>query len=230
MMTRDNGYLYAASKDIRYLTSAAYSCETLREQHPDAHVTLAIPKHFYDPFLEKYFDKILFSPDDNKRTKLWALSQTPYEKTLYIDADCVIKHPDIAHVHDLLGDHDIMLSRIRPYAGAFVYFPGGKLEDHCGVMLYNNSDKTIEFMKQWWELWQKQESGEWKWDTELYPMDLKPWDQWSYWWLMNKTEYAIDRGYFPDPDARWNFVNTYKNSECPLEDIVIYHHTIDLKR
>jgi len=84
-------------------------------------------------------------------------------------------------------------------------------------------------MEQWWELWQKQKSGEWQWDTTLYPdEELRPWDQWSYWWLMNKTDHAVDRGYFPQPDSRWNFVHRYKAEECPKDKIVIYHHTINL--
>lgn len=225
----NNGYLYAASKDTRYLTSAIISCETLKEVHPQAHVTLVTEPDFFESYLMDIFDDVILGPS-NKRLKLWALSQVSYDKTLYIDADCVIQHADIANVHDLLGDADIMLTRIRPYAGAQVYFPGGKLEDHCGVFLYNNKPHTRVFMKMWWEYWQGQESGSWTWDTNLYPDSLRQWDQWSYWWLQNKTDYAIKRAYFPDPDARWNFVNTYKQSECPKDDIVIYHHTLNLKR
>ncbi len=226
-----NGYLYVASKDDRYLTSAIVSCETLKEYYPQAHVTLVTEPDFFDPSLMDIFDDVILGPSNNKRLKLWGLANSPYERTLYIDADCVIRHPDIAIVHDLLGDADIMLTRIRPYAGAFVYFPGGKLEDHCGVILFNNKEHTKTFMQKWWELWLLQESGEWKWDTTQYPdKDLRPWDQWSYWWLMNKTDSAIRREYFPEPDARWNFVNTYKSNECKPEDIVIYHHTINLRR
>ena len=79
-------------------------------------------------------------------------------------------------------------------------------------------------MNQWWELYQKQTSGEWKWDTSLYPEELRPWDQWAYWWLQNQTKYAIIREWFPD-DARWNWINGYKSSETD-KDIVIYHHTL----
>ena len=225
-----NGYIYVASRYERYLTSAVYSAESLREYHPEAHITLYTEERFYHDGLLDTFDHIVVDdvPNDS-RAKLWALSRTPYEKTLYIDADSVIMHEDIATVFDYLGDHDLMLTKIRPYAGEFVYFPGGALEDHCGVILYNNKKQTINFMHQWWELWQKQKSGEWTWDTTLYPdEELRPWDQWSYWWLMNKTDHAVDRGYFPDPDARWNYVHRYKPTECHKDKIVIYHHTINL--
>ena len=226
-----DGYLYAASGDERYLTSAVMSCESLKEYHSDAHVTLVVSEELYDNSLYHTFDQIIVAPTNDSRIKLWGLSRTPYQRTLYIDADCTIRHKDIAIVHDLLGDADIMLTKIRSYAGKFVFFRGGRLEDHCGVFLYNSKPHTIEFMHQWRELWLKQRSGEWQWDTELYPdKELRVWDQWTYWWLMNETEYAIKREYFPSPDARWNFVNFYKPDECPSEDIVIYHHTIDLGR
>jgi len=226
-----DGYLYAASKHERYVTAAEYSAMSLRDFHPNAHITLHTEERFNRPSLLNVFDSVVTDGcPNNSRAKLWALSKTPYERTLYIDSDCEIVHTDISKVFDELGDHDIMLTKIRPYRGAFVYFPGGALEDHCGLFLYNNKPHTINFMQNWWDLWQVQQSGKWVWDTTLYPdKELRPWDQWSYWWLMNKTNHAIDRGYFSEPDARWNFVNGYKDEECPKEDIVIYHHTINMR-
>jgi hypothetical protein len=225
-----DGYLYVASRYERYLTSAEYSAASLKDHHPDANITLFTEERFYHDGLLDTFDIVVTEgvPNDS-RAKLWALSKTPYDRTLYIDADSVIQHADIANVFDELGDHDIMLTKIRPYRGAFVNFPGGSLDDHCGVFLYNNEEHTINFMRQWWELWKVQKSGKWQWDTTLYPdAELRPWDQWSYWWLQNKTNHAIDREYFPFPDARWNFVHGYKPEECAKEDIVIYHHTLDV--
>lgn len=225
-----NGYIYVATKHQRYVTAAEYSASSLRDFHPDAHITLYTEEQYLTDALLDLFDNVVTDgcPRDS-RAKLWALSRTPYKNTLYLDADSVIMHEDIANVFEHMGDSDIVLTKIRPYAGAYVYFPGGALEDHCGVFLYNNKPRTLEFMRQWWALWQQQKSGKWQWDTSLYPDEkLRPWDQWSYWWLMNKTDLAIKRDYFPEPDARWNYVHLYRD-ECPKEDIVIYHHTIDLK-
>lgn len=226
-----NGYVYVASRYEKYATSAEYSALTLKDYYPEANITLFTQDHLVQSRFTDVFDNIITKDcPDSSRAKLWALPQTPYKKTLYIDADSAIQHEDIANVFDLLTDeHDILITKIRKYNGVFHTFPGGELIDHCGVFLYNDHPRTLTFMQQWWELWQKQKSGEWTWDTDLYPEDLRPWDQWSYWWLQNKTDYRIRRGYFPDPDARWNFVNGYRPDECPKEDIVIYHHTVDLK-
>ena len=84
-------------------------------------------------------------------------------------------------------------------------------------------------MNEWWELYCKQHSGEWKWDTKLYPEYLRPWDMWTYWWLQNMTKYKIKRNYFSDPDARWNFVYVYKDEELKGKDAVIIHQPVPRK-
>ena len=117
-----------------------------------------------------------------------------------------------------------MITKIRPYSGKISEFPGGNLTDHCGMFVYKKNDKTIQFMEEWYARYLRQESGEWQWDTNLYPEELRPWDQWTYWWLQNKTNYSIKRE-FLDDDARWNFINTYREDETD-KPIVVYHHTI----
>lgn len=97
--------------------------------------------------------------------------------------------------------------------------------DHCGMFMYRKTPKVIKFMEQWWDLNQKQKTGEWRWDTKLYPEELRKWDQWAYWWLQNKTDYSITREYLPD-DARWNFVNGYRQEELNGKPLVVYHHTV----
>ena len=84
----------------------------------------------------------------------------------------------------------------------------------------------MAFMKEWWELYRKQHKREWNWDTTKYPEKLRPWDQWTWWWLQKKTDFKLEAGYFVD-DARWNFVNVYKKSELNGKDIIIFHHTLD---
>jgi hypothetical protein len=226
-----NGFLFVASLDKKYLKSAIYSAESLRDFYPDAKIALFTHEEWLtDLDLTDLFD-FIYTKDvpEHKRAKLWALDKTPFEITAYIDADMEFMHKDVQTIFDQLPeDKDILLTKIRPYAGAFVYFDETKtegLEDHCGLFLYRKTDKTMAFMKEWWELYVKQNNGEWNWDTTKYPDALRPWDQWTYWWLMNKTDFAVKRGYFED-DARWNFVNVYKASETD-KPIIIYHHTID---
>lgn len=219
------GFVIVASLNKKFLMSAKYCCESLKDYWPDAHVTLFTETDWIEDHLYETFDTVVGGAPHNKRAKLWALSQTPYDLTVYLDADMEIMHEDIKTIFDQIDDQtDIMLTKIRPYNAKITKFPGGELTDHCGFFMYRSNNKTLEFMKQWWELFQKQESGKWKWDMNLYPEELRQWDQWAYWWLQNKTEYAIKRKYF-DEDARWNFVNGYIKTEVS-KPIIIYHHTV----
>jgi hypothetical protein len=232
-MTDNNGFIYIASLDKKYLKSAIYSAESLKENFPEANITLYTHEEWIEGTdLSHTFDNIVTKDvPKHKRAKLWALDKTPYDLTVYIDADMEIMSEEIQTIFDQMpDDKDILLTKIRPYAGAFVYFTedkdGDQLEDHCGFFMYRKTEKTMAFMAEWWRLYHDQANGTWQWDTSKYPEKLRPWDQWTWWWLQNKTDFKLNQGYFVD-DARWNFVNTYKYSELNGKDIIIYHHTID---
>ena len=221
----NNGFIYTASLERKFLISAIYSAQTLRDYYPDAHITLYTENKWHNEDTQGVFNNVVYDAPEHKRAKLWALDKTPYDLTVYMDADVEIVHEDIQTIFDqMTSTADIMLTKIRGYNGKIYKFAGGELTDHCGLFMYKSNKKTITFMNQWWELYQKQASGEWKWDTSLYPEELRPWDQWTYWWLQNQTKYAIIREWFPD-DARWNWINGYKSSETD-KDIVVYHHTL----
>ena len=225
LKNKHNGFIIVASYNKRFLDSAIFCAETLKEYYPEAHITLFTQDDWIESSLNIIFDNVIGGAPNNKRAKLWALDKTPYDLTVYLDADVEIMHSDIQNIFDQIDDEtDILMTKIRGYNGKISVFPGGELTDHCGLFMYRSTPQVLEFMKQWWLLYQKQQSGEWKWDTSLYPNELRAWDQWSYWWLQNKTEYAIRRKFFED-DARWNFVNGYKASETN-QPIIIYHHTV----
>jgi len=219
------GFVIVASLNEKFLLSAKYCCETLKDYWPEANVTLFTETAWVKDHLYHTFDTVVGGAPRNKRAKLWALSQTPYDLTVYLDADMEIMHEDIKTIFDQIDDEtDLLITKIRPYNAKITKFPGGELIDHCGFFMYRSNDRTLEFMRQWWNLYQKQESGEWQWDNNLYPEELRQWDQWAYWWLQNKTDYVIRRKYF-DEDARWNFVNGYIKTEVS-KPVIIYHHTV----
>jgi len=221
----NNGFIYVATVHEKFLKGAIYSAVSLKDYWPDANITLFTQPDMYSPELEQVFDNVNAECPQHIRSKMWALDKTPYDLTVYLDADTEIVHEDVRYFHDQMSDTaDIMMTKIRPYNGKISKFPGGEMVDHGGVFMYNSKPHTLEFMKQWWELYKRQASGEWKWDTELYPEELRPWDQWSFWWLQNKTDYRIVREYLPD-DARWNFVDGYRADETD-KPIVVEHHTL----
>ena len=225
----NNGFLYVASLDERYLTAAKYSASSLRDYWPDANITLFTHSKWI-----KESDNILFNNivtenvPQHKRAKLWALSKTPYDLTCYMDVDTWVEHDDIK---DIFKQHkkssDITITRARAYAAAIdSKFNGNELEDHCGLFIYNDKSRTLNFMKNWWKLFNKQIQGKWQWDTRKYPEYFRQFDMWTYWWLQNKTDLKIKRSFFSKPDAIWNFVYTYKDEETEGKDIIIYHQPV----
>lgn len=213
---------------MRYLHSAYFLVGSIKDYYPEAKVTLYTEEKWSDEVKsrEDMFDEVVYGDFNNRRTKLYALSKTPYDITCYLDVDMYCDHEDISKVFDQLKPgSDIAMTNIRPYNAALVDFPGGKLTLHCGMFVYRKTEKVIRFFKEWWQLYLKQESGEWQWDTDLYPEELRPWDQWSFWWLQNKTDLALNIQILED-DARWNFVAGYRQDECK-GPIVIRHERLE---
>ena len=64
------------------------------------------------------------------RAKLWALSKTPFDKTVYLDADTCVMHEDVSKMFDF--DSDLIFTNIRPYAGKIAKFIGGEMVLHGG--------------------------------------------------------------------------------------------------
>ena len=225
----NNGFVYVASVEKSFIVAARYSAQSLKEYWPESKITLFTIDGWPEENDYNIFDNIITKQVPNHiRTKLWALDKTPYNLTCYIDCDTYVNHKDVRLIFDQHdNDYDLTITRARRYAASIESkFKGGELEDHCGLFIYNNKKHTLEFMKQWWLLYKKQKEGTWNWNTDLYPEYLRHWDMWTYWWLQNKTNYKIKRKYFPDPDARWNFVSVYKKEELKNKPVVITHQPI----
>ena len=228
-MTISKGFLYVASLNHIFIQAARYSANSLKDYWPEAHITLFTHKEWLVEDDYELFDNIITKDVPyHVRAKLWALDKTPYDLTCYIDCDTQVEHDDIQYIFD---QHDpesnISMTKARDYAASVsAKFPGGHLIDHCGLFTYNNRPDTLRFMNEWWNQYLVQTKPGWDFDTSLYPLYLKPWDMFTFWWLQNKTEFKIKRSYFPDPDARWNCVMVYKEEELQNTPVVITHRPV----
>jgi len=244
----NKGYVVVASGKKFFYKSAINLIETIKDYDENAHVTLFTESRFLDG-QEWLADKVEFV-NDHTRAKLDGMARTPYDVTLYIDADCEVEHEDIAKVWDELGDHDMLwtgLPEDRHYCYAEVFFEGARKPDGTqggfdlcgGVCLYNSANpQVIEFMRDWYKLtveqyagrwWPKKENGEE--DLENYPASFKRWDQFSLWWLVNKEPKYQDLkvGIFED-DARWNYYNGYKKIHNIAPVVIRHYSNVKAKR
>lgn len=223
------GFVYVASLSSVFITAARYSASSLKDYWPEANITL-----FTHPKWVVQSDYLLFDQIITRdvpfhvRAKLWALDKTPYDLTCYIDCDTEVHHEDIKYIFDQHDPNaDISLTKTRPYAASIdPKFPDGELVDHCGLFVYNKKESTLRFMREWWNQYKQQTTNWGDYDPKLYPSYLKPWDMFAYWWLQNKTEFKIKRAFFPDPDARWNYIYVYKKEELQGTPVVISHRPV----
>lgn len=229
-MSLRNGFLVVASRTEEYVRTANFCGNSIKDYYPDSHVTLFVPKEFEQFVDPGAFDLVITEDVPNHvRTKLYALSKTPYsELTVYVDADMECRHEDIQNIWDEIpSDVDILITKIRPYNGAISKWPKGEMIHHGGFFMYRSNEKTIEFMRRWWDDYFKQRAEPWPYDEEEYPKTLQQWDQFTFWKLLYLDKYDINVQFFND-DARWNFVNGYRSNETK-KPIVFYHHTIPSK-
>ena len=227
-----NGFLLVASVQDDFIHSANYAAGSIKDNYPDAHITLVVPLAMRDKADESVFDLIISDDDvpNHTRTKLYALSRTPYTNlTVYVDADMECMHEDVQNIWDEMpAECDILITKIRPYNGKIAKWATGEMIHHGGFFMYRSNEQTLTFMKRWWDDYKLQRKEPWPYPENEMPVALRPWDQFTFWKLLNIDKMPINVEFFED-DARWNFVNGYRLDENK-GPIVFYHHTLPFRR
>lgn len=222
---KNNGYLYVATVKKVYYDAAVASAQSLLDFYPEAKITLFTHEEWVDDEARDIFENIITEKVPiHIRAKLWALSKSPYDVTLYLDCDTMVEHEDISEVFDLLGDNDILFTRNRPYNAKITKL--SETEEmiyHCGLFLYRTAT-TKQLMDSWYEWYLEQRKPSW--DPTPYPEEVRSWDTFTMWNLLNNGNFGVKVGEFPQPDARWNFVNGYIDSELQGTEKVVLHYTI----
>lgn len=231
-----NGYLVVASNRSSFYSVAINLLESIRDYYPEANLCLVTEERFCDG-RETVADHVIHC-DNHYRAKLWGMSQTPFDKTFYIDADMECVSEDIANVFDELKGDDMVftgLPRDRWYAFKDTEFPGGTFKLCGGVCLYDSSNPLVmEFMHDWFEYYDKQYNGIWwptdengHFDKKNYPHHLKIWDQFTLWWLTEREEkYKELNVRIFDNDLRWNYWVILDRKRNPMpEDVVLLHYS-----
>ena len=229
-MTLRNGFLIVASVTKEYVESANFCGHSIHDNYPDAHVTLVVPEKLKQYVDTSAFDMIISEGvPDQIRTKLYALSKTPYTNlTVYVDADMECQHEDVSTIwNEIRDDQDMLITKIRPYNGKISKWKNGEFTMHGGFFMYRNKPNVIAFMEKWYTDYVTQRTEMWPYPEEEYPIDLRPWDQFTLWKLLNIDKMPLTIDFFKD-DARWNFVNGYYRTET-TKPIVFWHHTIPSK-
>jgi hypothetical protein len=222
---KPNGFIIVVSQFYEYYEAAHMLIDSLLDFMPEANIALFAHNEWTkdDPRCDNLY--MVHDCPSHVRAKLWALSKTPFDKTVYLDADTCVMHEDVSKMFDF--DSDLIFTNIRPYAGKIAKFIGGEMVLHGGVFGYKSTPKVFAFMDRWWELYCEQRNGTW-WPKGIAPKNkLITWDQLTLWWLTENEYSDLDINIYED-DARFNFVYIYNENECEGE-IVVWHYTLQLR-
>jgi hypothetical protein len=151
-----------------------------------------------------------------------------------LDSDTEIRSERIKDVFDILGKNDIMFTKIVPHVSNTRRINNdNELEYHGGVILYNNKKPTIKLINEWYDLYAEQVKCSWnKSPFAQYDPKMKPWDQFTIWYLLQQKEYKkIKHDFFPNGGTEWNFIYLLEEKgekNAPYKELeqIIYHYTI----
>ena len=217
------GFIYVASRTVMYYDLAVNACTTLKDYFPDAHVTLFTHEKFLDDSC-KIFNNVIVDIPVHYRSKMWCMARTPYEKTIYIDADSVVMHKDIRTMHDYLDDCDMFFCPVTPYTTGnikWAYIDKAMTivpSYHGAICGYNKTDLTLDFQQTWFDEYIKQVSDPgWPYEANHYS-EWKIFDMFTLWRITSKRFNEFER------------FDKLNIKTLPLRYIITAQHTAEDKK
>lgn len=148
-MTHEQGVIYVATGE-KFVELAANSANSLKNHCPDlsTHIFTDCDASTYD-----CFDGSTKISDPHFRSKVDYISKSPYQKTLFLDADTKICE-DISDLFTLLNHYDIAMAH-EPSRGAerMKLYPGSITNGfpplNSGVILFNQTNPVLDLFEAW---------------------------------------------------------------------------------
>ena len=152
-----DGILYI-TYGSKYVQAAIRSARTARKHSPGILIHMFVDQKCYEEFGlaedPSPFSSVGVIENPHRRSKVDYISRTPFDRTLYLDSDTSIAQ-DISGVFDVLGRFDLAATNAqrrngsranefwtKPIPSAYPHFNGG-------VILYRNSPKVLDLLRQW---------------------------------------------------------------------------------
>jgi len=148
----ERGILYVATGEL-YIELAVRSAESVKKHCGDIRIHLFTDR---DTAEFAVFDSTTIIQNPHRRSRLDCFSQTPFQRTLYLDAETCIC-TDIREIYDVLDRFDIAMAHAHlrnrkamkehwriPIPDAFPQF-------NSGVILYNKSAPVLDLLNKWKE-------------------------------------------------------------------------------
>ena len=145
------GILYIVFGD-NFIQELKFSAESVKKHNPDMHITVFSDREINCEFI----DDVKTIEVRHMRPKIDYISQSPYEKTLFLDTDTIINHSledlfgildkyDIALAHDLARKRKKFTNTIPEYGE----IPYSFSEVNTGVMAFNKNKRVLDLFEGW---------------------------------------------------------------------------------
>lgn len=147
MTTR--GAIYVAT-GAAHVAVAVRSAATLKRHNPDLPVTLFCD---HDPGAAEV-DDVQLIEDGHRRSKLDWIGQSPYDQTLFLDNDTVVR-ADLSDAFDLLDRFDLCATHVylwdRPrHRRVWKQAPPDAFaEINTGVIFFRRTPRVMQFLSDW---------------------------------------------------------------------------------
>jgi hypothetical protein len=149
---QEHGVIYGVSGSHRNLLECEFSAKSIKKFHPDLNISLFIDnenkKKIQDTSL---FHKVITLTNPNRRNKLDAILNSPYEKTLYLDNDTELKKPILKEAFRLLDRFDVALTHapLKRVCTQIEHIPNSFPEFNGGVIFFKKSPEVQALMQRW---------------------------------------------------------------------------------
>lgn len=140
-----NGVIYCATGKKKFLDEAIISVRSLRKYNKDIKVSIFVDQINNFKNSKNLFDsiQIIEKPEHNFADKIFAIRNSPYIKSIYIDCDTVITD-DISELFDILADYDIAVTN-TPFKN-LNYNPKYY---NAGFIVFNKNERTNQLFNFW---------------------------------------------------------------------------------
>jgi hypothetical protein len=158
-----DGVLYVVADSLQVLAECAHSARSLKRHCPDLPVQLItnIPPRHVDRGLFDFSDPLSATLHPHK-AKVSCLTDTRFERTLFLDADTEVRSP-IHELFELLNNYDVGLTfdnlcAWESYPFRFIEQQGPYF--NTGFLLFRRREQVFRHLRAWLEVFKEQDDAE----------------------------------------------------------------------
>ena len=142
---QEEGIVYCATGKELFLREAYISINSIKKYNTNIQISIFVDEENFKRINKDLFDSIFLikNPEFGFGDKIYAMKNTPYQKTIYLDCDTVVAD-DISEIYNMLEKYEIAASN-PPFKNKY-YRPN---HYQAGIIFYKMNSKVSKFFNLW---------------------------------------------------------------------------------